>query len=56
MKDIYSTNPYANFAPAQYNLKGSDLVRWGIDKTHKEIMTVAQPKKEGCLGKGRKGK
>ena len=44
MKDIHSKNPYANFAPSMYGIKGPDLSGWGLDKAHEKLFNVVKPK------------
>ena len=44
MKDIHSTNPYLDFSPQKYGVKGLDLRGWGLDLTHKYIFDYIKPK------------
>ena len=44
MTDIHSTNPYKNFSPSSYGIKGRDLAGWGIDEAHAKIMDKIRPK------------
>eukprot|EP01083_Nonionella_stella_P144720 452327_1 len=44
MTDIHSTNPYKNFSPSSYGIKGRDLTGWGIDPAHAKIIDTIRPK------------
>mmetsp|Transcript_40108 Transcript_40108/g.78344 ORF Transcript_40108/g.78344 Transcript_40108/m.78344 type:complete len:307 (+) Transcript_40108:236-1156(+) len=44
MTDIHSTNPYDNFSPESYDIKGPDLKGWGLRNAYDKILNEVRPR------------